>query len=122
MLINASSRDDILRLATLIRGIEGEDRCQFAAVITDLGLMKVKHAQVTGAIEMLKSVRGKRGLIDFFTFLFVIEPNALEEFIEDTIDHILNGVDSEDIDSVGGWSQREVNLLLTNYEFPTVSA
>lgn len=124
MLVKASSRQDIEALAEAIRGVEKEASCQLAAVIVDLGLMRLRYEepQVAGAMEMLKNVRGRRGLIDFFTFLWVLEPDTLTEFKEDIIFHILSGKDTEDSDSVGGWSQREIDLLLSNYEFQTVSA
>lgn len=43
--------------------------------------------------------------------LFLKNPNLADALITDTTDHMKYGKDTEDKDSVGGFSQREINII-----------
>lgn len=117
MKIKANSVTDLEILASYIRNIPKEDRCQLAAVIVHLGLMKSPLPEVQRSIELMKETGGVKALEYFFQFLSIVDPKTLDTTLADTIKHLTEGNDIEDIDSVGGWSQREINLLLNNYQF-----
>ena len=48
----------------------------------------------------------------FFDAMARMQPDALNETLNQILDHMLRGTDREDKDSVGGWSQRELDMFV----------
>lgn len=114
-LIDATSKEDIYLLAKCFLTIPQEDRWKVVARVNDLGLMRFRGAQFF--VNLLKKWKGSVGVFQFFKIVSEKSPKAIDTWWEDTIRHIVNGKDTYDPASYGGWSQNEINLLLDSVSF-----
>ena len=112
MTYKANSKKDVARLAQRIRDTPADNRWQLAAEIVYLGLMNFREAPIQDIIKHARYTKNIKALYAFFTVFDVMEKQIIDFFIEDTAKHAINGNDTEDEDSVGGWSQREIDLLV----------
>ena len=111
MTFKANSKNDIELLSILIRANNGS--WQLAADICSLGLMNFKEPFIQ---DVIKQTREKGELGNLYTFFYMvneIDPTIITDFIDSSAEHAISGNDTEDEDSVGGWSQREIDLLVT---------
>lgn len=113
--IDASSKDDVKLLASCFLTIPQEDKWKILAKLYDLNLMAFRG--IRWALWLSKKIRGEAGPYMFFNILSEKSPKAIDNWIEDTIRHIVNGKDTTDSSIVGGWSQNEIDLLLDNVSF-----
>lgn len=113
--IDATSTEDVRLLATCIMTVPQEDKWKVIGKIVELGLMKFRG--ITFAIWLLRKWKGPAGIYQFFKIVSEKHPKTLDIWVEDTIRHIVNGKDTIDPASVGGWSQKEIDLLLDNVTF-----
>lgn len=81
------------------------------AHVHDLGLMGCRQQPLAFLIGVVKRLRGTNGMLAFFLSLKTRSPDTLNMWWADTLAHIHFGKDTEDADSVGGWSQREIDQL-----------
>jgi hypothetical protein len=113
--IDASSKEDVKLLATCFYTIPIEDKWKIVAKTYDLKLMKFRGLGFP--LWLANKIKGKTGVYQFFKILSEKAPDYIDNCIEDTIRHIVNGKDTTDPASVGGWSQKEIDLLLDNVTF-----
>lgn len=118
--MKATSHKDITCLAFGLASVKEEDRWKIVATVHMLGLMKFKSRTFRFFLWLIRRVRGKQGVFNFFAQLQQRSPETVTDFLEQTIMHIMNGIDIEDPDSVGGLSQRELDLLLLAINYKPV--
>lgn len=114
--IKANSIEDIRLLASCFLTIPQENKWIVMARVYELGLMNFKG--ITGwLVRLLRKYKEGVGVFHLFNYLNKSNPKEIDKCIEDTIYHIVKGEDDEDSDSVGGWSQREIDLILSRVHF-----
>src|SRR6218665_3349997 len=113
--IDASSEYDVTLLAGGFLTTPKEDQWKVIAKVYDLGLMNFRG--IGWILWTLKKVRGSIGVFQFFKILSEKSPKSIDKCIEDIIMHIVKGKDATDTNSVGGWNQAEIDLLLKNVTF-----
>lgn len=113
MTYKANSKEDVARLAQRVRDTPAEDRWQLAADVVYLGLMNFREAPIQDIIKHARYTENIDAIYAFFAVFDAMERQFINDFVEDTAEHAINGRDIEDEDSVGGWSQREIDLLVT---------
>lgn len=113
--IDASSISDVRLLATALMTVPEEDKWKVLGKVVDLGLMKFRGLDFF--LKLLKKWKGSAGVFQFFKILSEKSPKTIDIWLEDTIRHVVNGKDTSDAASVGGWSQKEIDLLLDNVTF-----
>lgn len=119
MEIKANSKEDIRKLAEAFRTIPREQYWIIMAKVHQLRLMKFTGC-VGFLFKYMIKFRGEESIFFFFNRLDKIYPKAVEEALYETIRHIVNGKDVQDEDSIGGWSQREIDLLLSSVNFSSL--
>jgi hypothetical protein len=108
----ANSEASILFFKETLRTFPDSKLPSLMAVICGLGLMRPRgwfrmavkviswrHREPKHAAYLRMFIMGERGL------------NLAKEIRAQTVQHILQGRDTEDADSVGGFSQREINII-----------
>ncbi len=81
------------------------------AHVHDLGLMRCRQQPLAMMISLVRRLRGTGGMLALFLNLKQRSPDVVTMWFADTLNHLHLGKDTEDTDSVGGWSQREIDLL-----------
>lgn len=112
MTYKANSKEDVKLLAQRIRDTPTEDRCQLIADCVFLGLMYINDPYTSDTLEVMKKHNQENAVFMFFNLYEKLNPGFIDSFIEDVYNHIVNGKDTVDQDSVGGWSQREIDTFL----------
>lgn len=116
----ASSRESVSRLAMNLSTVRSvKERAAILAVLDELRLFRSPWLLRTGA-RVLARVRGGSPTKWQAAALERVggqSPAALADMWEQLIRHCLRGHDREDDDSVGGWSQRELDLLASRVTF-----
>lgn len=113
--IDATSKTDVRLLATCLMTVPQEDKWKIVGKIYDLGLMRFRGSNFL--LWLIKKWNGAAGVFQFFKILSERSPKTIDTWLEDTIRHVVNGKDKFDPASAGGWSQKEVDLLLDNVTF-----
>lgn len=113
--IDATNKDDVRLLATCFMTAPQSDRWKLVAKVHELGLMKFKNFNCI--ISLIRWWKGEAGVYTFFKIISDKFPETIDFWIEDTIRHIVNGTDTYDSASVGGWCQDEIDLLLSEVSF-----
>lgn len=113
--IDASSDFDVKLLAGCFLTTPKEDQWKIIAKVYDLGIMKFRG--IGWILWTLKKLKGSAGIFQFFKILSEKSPKSIDKCIEDIIIHIVKGKDTTDPNSIGGWSQKEIDLLLKNVTF-----
>lgn len=113
--IDATSVEDVRLLATCFMTVPQEDKWKVLGKTYELGLMRFRGIQFF--LWIIKKWKGSAAVYQFFKMVAEKQPEAIDNYIEDTIRHIVNGKDRSDRASVGGWSQKEIDLLLDNLTF-----
>lgn len=113
MIYDATKHDDLRRLADDIRSVPEQNRAAFAACISALGLMKGPiFWRVSARLVQLRHRCSLEGAyLRLYTAPHREAPKVVEAVIEHTAHHARFGTDREDNDSVGGFSQREIDAL-----------
>jgi hypothetical protein len=112
----ASERDDLLVLASLLSMAQHTPlAANIAAGVTGAGLMPPPW-WLRACIWIIER-RYKKGKVICAFLLFHSlarrgHAQIAETIVSNTVKHLLNGVDREDENSVGGFSQREINSLV----------
>jgi hypothetical protein len=119
MEIKANSEEDLKLLAKAFLTTPRETYWVLMAKVHQLGLMRFRGFNKI-LLELLKKIRGEEYIFYFFNLLDKVYPKGVEEALYETARHIVNGKDTEDEDSVGGWSQREIDLLLSTINFSSL--
>ena len=107
---SASSEQDLIALTVKI--LWHYDDPLLAAHIHRNGLMRLTPADDDSALALRildnspEEARNKA-----MVMLFAIDKDQTIAYIKGTIEHLLEGTDTEDTDSVGGFSQREIDSL-----------
>ena len=112
MTICANNSDDVRELAM---GLANLPACQVLAHVHDLGLVRMPRSWLGVLMAILRKVRGTAGMRTFFVDLSIRDPDLVRDWMADTLAHVVDGCDLEDFDSVGGWSQREIDLLIARF-------
>jgi hypothetical protein len=60
----------------------------------------------------LRLIRGEKGVVLMLWMLSAKNPEIIETMYSQTIDHMLTGKDREERTSVGGFSQRELDMVV----------
>lgn len=103
-MIDATNYDSILNFAVEISR-RRDYSPRLCAAIYLYGLMKVDNFLIEWALQRLEKKRGTTEL--YWSYSSKIRTG----FIDALIGHMLHGKDLEDEHSVGGFSQRELNIL-----------
>ena len=114
--VNAADFDSVDGFAERIEDLSPQKAADFQAFVLTEGLMKLPFpfGIITGILRLLK---GKQGIRNFVYIIADKHPELLERWVFDTVTHILYGNDKEDVKSVGGFSQRECDLITKNIYF-----
>lgn len=113
--MKANNIEDVKLLSNTIQNFPINEIYKLNAAFIYLGLMypNLKYLII---LKFIKFLRGYSGLEVFFIELQKREPNTCRQLILQTANHCLRDKDREDKDSVGGFSQREIDLFLNFYE------
>lgn len=106
---SASNRDDIDALYRDMMALSNPEM-----IAAQILVMERKLMLPLGIFKwalMFVSLRGARGRVAFIKEHYRREPQKALALWKQTADHVLKGKDREDRDSVGGWSQREIDLF-----------
>lgn len=109
--IRANRLDDMKLLARMVRAVAPTDQYKLAAVVFDLDLMRFPW-YLQPLVAWVRRRKGRAGLMTYFKTMTTKQPKFVTDFVEQTAVHIESGRDREDRDSVGGLSQREVDVLI----------
>lgn len=120
MEINANSEEDVRRLAQAFLDTPDEDIWKAVAKVYSLGLYRFRGLMVP-IMKLVKVIKGDSYLFAFFKAMQDHFPKHLkEDYLYEIIRHIVLGNDKIDEDSVGGWSQEEINKLLATVKFASL--
>jgi hypothetical protein len=116
---NATRRVDVVRLARNISSVPESARWKVLGHVFSMGLMRPHPLDLLmrTALWVARKKLGDRGAHEFFRLMQVREPKAVMAWIDLTAEHVLHGRDREDELSVGGWSQREMDLFCSKVQF-----
>lgn len=114
--IKANSEQDIRLLASCFLTIPQQNRWVVLARVYEIGLMNFR-GPLGFLVRLLRKYKGGQGVFQFFSILNNLFPKEIDKCIEDTVYHIVKGEDRTDADSVGGWSQAEIDLFLSRVRF-----
>lgn len=103
----ASSQKDVNTLAALLETAPPPYRPDIAARIIHGDLMRGPW----WFQGLLWIIRRRRAPLQRLRVLYARSPNLADDLIKDTAKHMRHGHDREDATSVGGFSQREMNLM-----------
>lgn len=115
--IDATKREDVLLLAQCLQTTPVAEWWKLLGAVHDLGLMRFGQWPMRAALWLVRRVRGTAGVMAFFKHLQDRSPEQVGEMMGQTVGHLMSGRDAEDPKSAGGWSQREVDLLLSRVKF-----
>lgn len=115
--ICADRREDVIRLARCFDTAATTNYPALLAFIHDAGLMRFPLGAVSPLVWLVRKTRGRAGLMAFFQHLQRRRPDLLSAAIRETAEHVGWGIDLEDETSVGGWSQREIDLFQATVQF-----
>lgn len=108
----ASSKDDLSELSVRLTALPN---WVVLAHVHDLGLMRCRQQPLSFLMWLVQKFKGIGGLLHFFYQLKERSPDVISMWHADMMRHMHLGRDTEDADSVGGWSQREINLLVSRF-------
>lgn len=106
----AASREEVAALVTAMRGLSDDDKLRGLVIVHATGLMLPRGILRLGL--WLVGLRGEARKAFFLAELYRQDPAGALTLWEQTCSHVLKGKDREDADSVGGWSQREIDLFV----------
>lgn len=115
--IRASNPHDVWRLGLAIMNTSDRHKPDLLAALHHLGLMKAEGGIFRISLAVVGTMKGRPGLLAFFRHLQKRKPSVIDAMIAQTVYHAVHGNDREDADSMGGWSQREIDLLLAHVTF-----
>jgi LysM repeat protein len=108
----ANSRSDVDKVALFVRR-HGSTMMKYAIAgfVMHHGLMKPKRLHERFALWLIRKVHKNQlaGTLKFVTYLDKKEPGSIYKLCEATSNWIARGLDTADEDSVGGWSQAEMD-------------
>lgn len=104
----ATSRRDVTVLAWMVEDVSEQDQARVAAHIIHNSLMIIRPWWWRILFWLIKTRRNALvGLVHFYNS----QPSEARHLLTETARHIRHGVDREQASSVGGFSQREVNIM-----------
>lgn len=106
----ASSEQSLAEASNAIDSFSAKQKIVFMANIFEHGLMTVPFP-INLIIGFVKKYRKRAGLENMCNLLISRDEKTVAIFLDETKTHMRYGYDTEDNDSVGGFSQREINLL-----------
>jgi len=109
----ASSDQSLIEASKAIDSFNQNQKIIFMANVFEHGLMNAPFP-TNLMIGFVKKFRKRSGLEHMFNILTCRSGNIVNSLIAETKTHMLYGYDTEDKDSAGGFSQREINLLFEN--------
>jgi hypothetical protein len=113
----ANSAHDVLWLSFCLQRVPVHQRLIVVAHIYDLGLMQFRGPMGL-LLSLVRRLRGTIGISAFFERYSRHNPGpVLQGLLVETAMHVAKGHDREDADSVGGWSQREIDALCGRVSF-----
>lgn len=96
---------DMEMMASAIRALTGEDRVFFGLEMFTKDLMFFK---VEKPIEdLFEAARMSGRMSEVLVAMWGLDPSLLDDFIEATAEHCVNGLDLTDEKSAGGWNAEE---------------
>lgn len=108
MLYKANDRKDV---NALYDRLCEHNHVEVLTAVYMLRLMRIGTGWNGLMLWLVKKSRGEQGVRNFFTSLRTLHADAFNSLVVDTVYHCAWGQDGVDQDSVGGWSQREIDLL-----------
>lgn len=110
----ANSRTEIEDFVRALHGLPLEERRRAILMLYEMQTMRPdpSSSAIIGTVRFFGGERGERWLFDWL----LKSPHRVERIWRETLEHILDGEDREDEDSVGGWSQREIDLFVHAFE------
>lgn len=106
----ASSREDLEHLAGMMDRLTDARKAAGVAAIHANGLM-LPRGVLKLAVMFPRLAGGKAGITKFFQQLYLRDAASMNAMWDQTREHMLRGKDTEDKNSVGGWSQRELDIF-----------
>ena len=86
---------------------------EIAAKINCAGLMLISSIGDGAKVNTLLDAMPKSLHESALSIFYRLDPANYGQFVEEMCRHTLNGYDTEDNDSLGGFSQRELDLIMT---------
>jgi hypothetical protein len=109
---DASDINSLRKLETAIRNLYFKNKCVFSAFCICSNMMKAENS--VHFFIWLKKTFSRKTKLEVWSNLFYLHAELLDEFINGFVEHMLNGKDAESKNSIGGFSQREIDII-TNY-------
>lgn len=115
-MIDASSVEDLQLLANKIQNLHKNRLPCVNAVVIYHGLMKTAWLPQL-MFNIIKKLFGMKGLVELFRSLEEQESTreSMVELREQTIQHMLSGKDTSSPNSAGGFSQKEIDILIKEF-------
>lgn len=114
----ASSKEDLHALVVKIESLNPEQTWKFVSKVHSQGLMKIRPVDLPEfgiteeAFGKILNQSSSLAYDTLFAGLSRTAPDELTAFSQQTCQHLLFGNDTEENTSVGGFSQRELNILV----------
>ena len=106
----SNSKTDVFRLAERIKNLNEAELRQFMPPLFAMGVMYPS----LWFQQVLRLIKWRRRVDDLGAWrLLLSQPRASKVLLNiqrATVEHIMSGKDREERNSVGGWSQREINF------------
>ncbi|MFA9261868.1 MAG: hypothetical protein ACEQSB_00715 [Undibacterium sp.] len=120
---DARSHVSIGRFAYMIGDLHGDELAVVLATIHVNGLMLMKNWSIRLSFWFARKLRGELGVVAMFSSLQAKAPKIIQEIVDQTVSHIRYGKDLIDEESVGGFCQTEMDLILDAlYQFRQMQA
>ncbi len=103
MTYDANNTDGVSAFADIVEANFTHDLAMF---LIDGGLMIPQGPEIDMMVHMTQHPKSK-----VWEIMTAFDPTIYDDFVSCTINHIRGGEDTEDADSVGGFSQREIDLV-----------
>lgn len=112
MAYRASSKEDLKNLALALKDLPAEQMVAVQSTVTAEGLMLVPFP-FNLVFSFIEWRHGKQNAHRaFWTRIYNQDPASFGRLFGDTIRHMLLGKDREEKTSVGGFSQRELDIVI----------
>ena len=111
---SSSNFGSLIKAAEKIESLTNDEKITLIANVVEHRLMVGRLFNLIFTTILLKKSRA--GVEKTISFLMKFQPQIIDSIVKSTKYHLLVGDDLEDTNSVGGFSQRELNLLFRGIE------
>jgi hypothetical protein len=112
LIYKANSKRDIQLLAKVIEDVPQQAQWYIVWYVWRNDLMRIRQWFPRLLLWFMYMRHGDWGTQMMFRQMEQKNPEQITQIISDTCRHVLYGQDKEEVGSLGGWSQREIDLFM----------